>query len=262
MDNNSFSFKELEKVSLKATYTIEIGSRTFEPGEIITAFDKIQIAGLNETNRITTAHGGFDDRARVFWETAKEEQLVFSQGVFTAAQFALLNNSRLLEVAQNTETLITEIEELESDEHNNVTLKHTPKQNLYLYEKATGARITTFTINANVITISNPYIDVVVTYTYAYTNSAQIIQLGQRFLNGFLELEGRTRIKDDITGNVTTGIIRIPRLKLMSDLSIRLGTQASPNIASFRAVAVPVGSRGNTYISEMILLSDDIESDL
>ena len=46
--------------------------------------------------------------------------------------------------------------------------------------------------------------------------------------NGFLELEGKTRVKDDTSGLITTGIIKIPKLKLMSGLSIRLGAQANP----------------------------------
>ena len=75
-------------------------------------------------------------------------------------------------------------------------------------------------------------------------------------------LEGRTRIKDDVTGQVVTGIFKVPKLRLMSDLSIRLGPQASPVTGNFRAEGVPVGSKGNSYVSEFFILSDDIESDL
>ena len=86
--------------------------------------------------------------------------------------------------------------------------------------------------------------------------------IGRKYLNGFLELEGRTRIKDDTTGNVVTGIIRVPHFKLMSDLSISLGTNASPVVANFFGVGVPVGSRDTAYVSDFCFLSDDIESDL
>ena len=64
----------------------------------------------------------------------------------------------------------------------------------------------------------------VVNYRYNYTNGASVAKIGQQFLNGFLELEGYTHIKDDTSGLVTTGVIKIPKLKLMSGLSIRLGT--------------------------------------
>jgi hypothetical protein len=49
------------------------------------------------------------------------------------------------------------------------------------------------------------------------------VKVGRRLIEGYLRLEGKTRLKDDNTGQVVTGLIVIPRLKLMSDLSMRLG---------------------------------------
>jgi hypothetical protein len=77
-----------------------------------------------------------------------------------------------------------------------------------------------------------------------------------------LELEGKTRVKDDTSGLVTTGIIKIPKLKLMSGLSMRLGAQANPVVGSFRAEGVPVDSRRNSYVMEMYFLDEDIDSDM
>ena len=47
----------------------------------------------------------------------------------------------------------------------------------------------------------------------------------------------------------------------MSDLSIRLGAQATPVVANFSAVGVPVGSKGSSYVGEFYILSNDIDSD-
>ena len=44
--NENFSFKELEHLTLKATYPIEIGKRKIEPGEIIAKFDNITIPNI------------------------------------------------------------------------------------------------------------------------------------------------------------------------------------------------------------------------
>lgn len=104
--------------------------------------------------------------------------------------------------------------------------------------------------------------EVIVNYTFNYINSVFDYKIGQKLINGFVELEGRTRVKDDVSGQVVTGIIKIPKLKLLSELSVRLGDQASPVVGRFQAMGVPVGSRGNTYVSEFIILGDDIESDL
>ena len=46
--NNEFGLKELYDVSLKATYPIETNGRKIEVGEVIAAFDKIQLANFQE----------------------------------------------------------------------------------------------------------------------------------------------------------------------------------------------------------------------
>ena len=38
---NSFSFKDFEKVQLKSTLNMEIGNRKIVPGEVLAYFDKI-----------------------------------------------------------------------------------------------------------------------------------------------------------------------------------------------------------------------------
>ena len=104
--------------------------------------------------------------------------------------------------------------------------------------------------------------DVIVNYRYNYTNGATVAKIGQPFLRGFLELEAQTRVKDDTTGLVTTGIIKIPKLKLMSGLSIKLGTQANPVVGTFQAVGVPVDERKSSYVMEIAFLNNDIDSDM
>ena len=258
---STFSFKDFEKVHLKATYDIEIGNRKISKGETICVFDKIQISGLNEINEHVSANGGYGNRGWVFWDTAKEQKLVFSQGVFSKTQFALLANSRVFDIESEKPIEITKQEILESNEYGKIQLWATPTRDLFVYDKNTGEKIE-FEQNGNELTIDQPFLDVVVTYVYNYLDGAVVCKLGRRFLNGFVELEGRTRVKDDTTGRVVTGLIKIPHLKLMSDLSIRLGIQANPVVANFSASAIPVGSRGTSYISEFIILNDDLDSDL
>ena len=140
----NFSFKELEQCYLKATYPIEIGNKTIEKGEVVAKFDKIQIAGLDEIKRWVSANGGFDNRPHVFWETTKEIDLSFSQGVFSKDQFALMTNSKLFEIEEDKPVLVTKMETLESDEENKIHLKENPvdlfmrkklERKFYLYPK-------------------------------------------------------------------------------------------------------------------------------
>ena len=260
--NTNFSFKDFENVRLKATYKIEIGDRIIEPGETIAVFNKIQIAQILDNIRRVSAHGGYGDRDRVFWTTTKNEQIDFAQGVFSPVDFALMTNSRLIEYTGDSPLLITNQEYLESDGEGYFELKEIPVKNLWIYNKATGEKIDRYGIMDQVIQIETPYLDVIVIYDYNYKGGVKEYQLGQELVKGFLELEGRTRVKDDTTGQVVTGILRIPKLRLMSNLSIRLGAQATPVVGNFSALAVPVGPRENSYVSEFYLLDDDIDSDL
>ena len=118
---NLMGMKELYDVVLKATYPIEMGKRIIEEGEIILAFDNIQIAGLNEVKNYVVAQGGFDNRELITWETTKELPLNFSQGVFSKNQLALLSNSKLIDLEPNNSViLITHREHHESDENGKI----------------------------------------------------------------------------------------------------------------------------------------------
>jgi len=86
--------------------------------------------------------------------------------------------------------------------------------------------------------------------------------IGQALTRGYLSLNGKMRVKDDDTGKVKTGIIRIPKLRLMSDLSIRVGNDAIPQVGRFDAIAVPEGARGQSKVMEIIFLNDDIDADM
>ena len=256
-----FSFKDLEKVSIKATSNIEIGNKKFVPGETLAFFDKIQIASLGEDRDTRVAEGGYENQPRVIWDTTKDLKIRFTQGVFSQEHFALLTNARLVEQT-GVPVPITEYEDKETNEEGNLTLKHIPVGEVFVYNKNTGDKITEFTIDGANLELQVPFLEVLVRYTFNYTNKVFDYKIGRRLVNGFVELEGRTRVKDDVTGQVVTGIFKIPRLKILSELSIKLGEQANPVVGSFDALGVPVGSRGNTYVTDFVILGDDIDSDL
>ena len=81
-------------------------------------------------------------------------------------------------------------------------------------------------------------------------------------LQGFVSLEGRTKVKEDVTGIVKTGIIKIPKLKIISNLTLRLGSNASPAVGTFQGIGYPVGERGNLKVMELTFLDEDIDSDI
>ena len=255
------SFKELEQVHLKATQNIEVNGRIFQEGETIALFNKIQIAGLNELKDFVAARGGYDNRGHVFWETTKEVKLTFSQGVFSNIQFGILNNAKMIQLDNDEPLLVTKVEELESDEVGNIHTSYEAIDQMFVYNKATGEKLNWWKVS-DFLKINETFTNVVVKYRYNYTGGASIAKVGQRCLRGFLELEGKTRVKDDTSGLITTGIIKIPKLKLMSGLSMKLGTQANPVVGTFEGIGVPVESRHNSYVVEFDFLNNDIDSDM
>lgn len=260
MSNLEFGLKELYDVKLKSTYPMRIGERQIEEGEVITVFDKISLANFQEITSRVAATGGFDNRSHVIWETTKEIDLFFSQGIFSKVQFALLSNSNLITKNGNEVNIISNREILQSDEDGYFYIKEVPYSKLFVYNK-NGIKMTYEKIEDKTYKTS-PGTEIIVDYEYDYSGRVEIMTVGKRLVSGFLSLEGRTRVKDDITGHTRTGILKIPKLKLVSDLSMRLGNSADPVVANFSAVGHPVGERGNTKVMEFFFLEDDIDSDM
>lgn len=257
-----FSLKELYDVFLKTTYPIEIAGKQFEKGEALCVFDKIQIANFNENKSVITAHGGYQDRDRVFWETTKEVELIFSQGIFNELQFALLCNSRIIKTAQNGSIKIPIREILESNGDSKIILSKNPCGEVFFYNKETSERLNLQLIEEKTYLAPAAYLEVICDYYYDYNDGARMVTIGDHLINGFLRLEGKTRVKDDITGKTRTGIIEIPKLKLMSGLSMRLGKNANPVVANFRTLLVPDGTGKNSTVMNIFFLDNDVDSDM
>lgn len=257
---NELGTKELYEVFLKATYPIEMGERKIEVGETIARFDKVQLAEFVDNKKFTTANGGYENAPRIWWEETKEVSVNIIQGIFSTSQLAIMSNANLTSTQEPT--VLSCREAVETDETGKTILKYNPTGSVFVYSATTGEKYTDFTVTENVLSLGIPYKELFVDYSYFYDNGYQTITLGNTLTNGYLSLEGKMRVKDDITGQVRTGIIRIPKLKLMSNLSIRLGSNLMPMVGKVSAVAVPDGRRGNKKVMEIIFLNDDIDSDM
>jgi hypothetical protein len=257
-----FGLKELYELTFRATSQMEVGNRIFEEGEAIMAFDKVQIANFQELSKRVTAHGGVGDLDRVFWDDPKGLNLTFSQGIFSTTQFALMSNSKIVNNTPNTQIVLWTREKLESDENGFITLKEEPAGDFFIYNGDTFEKLSGELTDSQIIQISTPYTNVIIDYQYFYTNESTSVIIGQQAIKGYLSVQGKTRVKDDITGQVKTGIIKLPKVKLMSDLSMRLGEKANPMVANFTVMAYPVGNYGRQRIMEMHFLTNDIDADI
>ena len=261
---NEFGLKELTDLTLKVTYPIEMAGRIFEPGEVIARFDKIQLANFKEVTSRASANGGFDNRSHVIWEDPKEIQLSFTQGIFSARQFALLSNARLVDRQGEEGIIISGHYSGESDEEGKILVGKEGISDVFVYDAKTYEKITPKSVDFKngEIVIDFEYKDVEVDFNYRYYEKVTSCILGRKLIQGYLQLEGKSRVKDDITGKTRTAILRIPRLKLVSDLTMRLGREATPVLANFNAIGLPTGERGNKQIMELLFLSDDIDADM
>ena len=259
---NELGFKELYEVSLKTTQSMEIGGIHIEPGETVASFDKIQLANFQEIKDKVSANGGYGNKALIYWDATKELKLSFTQGVFSKVQFALMNNANLINSVGNEVIQINMRRNYESDENGVIYTGKPLREPIFVYDKGTGKKITDWTFYAQSIYLKEPYKEVVVDYWYDYFNGFTKFMVGNPLITGFLSLTGKMRIKDSETGKTVTGIINIPKLRLMSDLFIRVGSDATPQVGRLDAVAVPEGARGQQQVMEIIYLNDDIDADM
>ena len=262
-DNSILGVKELYDVVLKAYTDTEINGVKVKEGQVIGRFDKIQIARLKEDKSYIAARGGFGNRELVVWDDTESIEITFTQGVFSKTQLSILLNAHMATKEAPSEQLVPYYEEDESNEEGKFTLSAIPeRKGLFLYNKKTGEQITDYVVEGKEITINEPYVEVISDYYSKYQDKSYEIKIGTPLTNGFLRLEGRTRLKDDNTGETVTGILTIPRLKLKSGLSMQLGQAASPAVGTFYGEGYPTGKRGHKVVSSLLILSQDIDEDL
>lgn len=262
MISTEFGLSELYQVVIRATYPIEVGGKTIESGEVLCAFDRIQIGNVNEIRNTVSAHGGWDDRGYVYWDSTREVQITFQQGIFSKTQLMLLTSAKLTGVGTSGLKLHKR-EELESGENGIITLSHAAIAPIFVYSLTDGTKLEYTIVDETHLKIADAFMSVLVDYQYLYNNNYKIITVGQMLTSGFLTLEGKSRIKDDETGQTHTVLLYVPKLKLMSNLSMRLGQNAMPQIGTFSAIAIPTGDRRHeAEVMHVVFLDDDIDSDI
>ena len=259
-----FGIKELYDVSLRCNFPTTIKGKKYEENEAIIKFDKIQIAPLTENKVRTSANGGYNNRQLVYWEETTEVNFSLSEGIISKIGLALLSNSKLFEKPEGALEPVNFNERLETNKNGEIKTKYSPinDNTLFIYKVETGERIKDFTIIDNIIQLGKPYEEYIIDYTFNYKGKSETLSVGQRLISGYLKLDGKVKFKDDCDGHIKTGIIKMPKVQLMSDLSMRLGSEVGPYIYRFGLKALPVGDRGKQYVCEIITLDNEIDSDL
>lgn len=256
MDN--MGMKELYDVTIRLNNPIEFNGKKFKVNESLLIFKTAEIAQVNEKKVNVQAKGGYHNVPLINWETDKEMDFAISNGVLSPVSWALLSNSKI-ELPKTKSVSFNEIlKTIEDKDYCYIDLKYCPNhcncimgaqgnpcneplplgrrpelmlkplppskdKFIFIYDCETGRGINDFEVYQNRIFFKKFYRKVYIDYTFNYEDKIKVIKVGDRLFNGFLSLTGKMSVKDEKSGEVTTAILEIPKIKLSSSLSMRLG---------------------------------------
>lgn len=256
-----FGIKDLYDVRIKCIRPMTIRGKEYKAGQVIFRFNKIQIGDMKETKARVSARGGKKNTRLISWEDTKEVYFSATEGVLTKMSLAILSNSKLADKIDGTTETISTSQELESNASGVITLKYPPVGDLYIYNE-NGEEITDYTVSGNAVNIGSPFTEVVVDYQFEYEDKSSTLTVGNRMINGYVCLEGKTRYTDDMDGKAKTCLITFPHVRLLSELSVKLGKDMGiPNTYFFNFSGEPVTENGETFVCKMKYLDTDLDSD-
>lgn len=268
-----FGVKELYDIAIKATKPIEFCGRTYEQGETLLFLERAQLAVLNQNRTRVYARGGKENRRLILWETNQPIQLQIQQGVVSHESLSLLTNNFLEEEVSISVPFRKHLTpQIDTGESEFIELELPYKPNtltqLFLYDRDNNKiPKTDYMISEDYSTLlvnkEEKYLDVndFIVDSY-YTDVGKVLNIGENALRGYLKLEAKTRVKDDTDGYEKTGVFMIPKMRIMSDLSIRLGDSITPMVYGFTVEGEPVGPYNETKVCEMYFLNEDMDAEV
>lgn len=290
MIDQYFGVKELYEVVLKAKVPMQFGSRRLEEGEPVLYFENVSISMLSERNSPIMARGGWSNMPRVIWEDRSEVTFSLTEGVMSSISMGILLSANMTEKQEGT-SIAVPIREgpFELDTGGGFYLNHYPilppqkKVFIYEYERDVGQRKVYGTIDKtryNPLTgETEPYIILfddkqktieadatkhyMVDYYYEYKDEALIYLIQKERFNGLFTLEGKFYSKDENGGLNYTNLIYMPKVRVVSDINLRLGERADPTTSVFNIVGMPEKTDdSNNLIVRITRLNQDIDADI
>lgn len=282
MIDQYFGTKELSEVVLKAKVPMQFGSRRLEQGEPVLYFENVELSILSERNSPIMARGGWSNMPRVIWEDRSEVTFSLREGVMSSISMGILLSANMTE-RKDSETLLIPKREgpfsLENDD--TFVLEHMPifppKKKVFIYEyerdvaqkKVYGELLETTTDLMGEI---HPRIRVkdadatkqyMVDYYYEYKDKALVYLIQKERFNGLFTLEGKFYSKDENEGLNYTNLIYMPKVRVVSDINLRLGKRADPTTSVFNIVGMPEKTdESENLIVKIVRLNSDIDADI
>ena len=102
----------------------------------------------------------------------------------------------------------------------------------------------------------------VVDYYYEYGDEALIYTLAKERFNGLFSLEGKFYAKDENDGKNYTNLLYMPKVRIVSNINLRLGERADPAVSTFNIVGLPEFTGRNSIIVEITRLGTDVDGNI
>ena len=297
MDQN-FGHKELYEVVLRAKNPMQFGNRYIEADEPVLYFDNIQMSLLNEQNRPIFARGGWANMPRVIWEDRSEVQFQMVEGVMSSVGMSILLGANVVSEQQRDPLYVHMKEEFDEPPTHNVNGEYVPYVDLkYLPVFYPTKKVFIFSYDRNNIQekIYGKYIKeqseyapierielytdknlsipakkgrkYVVDYYYKYGDKedekALVYCVNKERFNGLFTLEAKFYSKDENEGNNYTNVLYMPKVRIVSNINLRLGERADPTVSTFNIIGLPetVGEQKN-LIMEITRLNRDMDAEI
>lgn len=282
MIDQYFGVKELYEVVLKAKGPMQFGSRRLEEGEPVLYFENVNISMLSERSSPIMARGGWSNMPRVIWEDRSEVVFSLTEGIMSSISMSILLSANMTEKKSGSSILIPKREgPFELDDNDSFVLEHMPifppekKVFIYEYERDVGQKKVygeILEIKENIYGEKYPRIKVkeadatkryMVDYYYEYKDEALIYLIQKERFNGLFTLEGKFYSKDENDGMNYTNLIYMPKVRVVSDINLRLGERADPTTSVFNIVGMPEKTEeSNNLIVKIVRLNQDVDADI
>ncbi len=228
---------------------------------------------------------------RVIWEDRSEVQFSLTEGVMSSIGMGILLSSTVSEKKQSSESLLIPKREGPFElEDGCIYITHQPvlyptkKVFIYEYERGVAQRKVFGQLDPE-NNRYNPFLDqteicikvfdnkegneadatkhYIVDYYYEYKDEALIYTIQKERFNGLFTLEGKFYSKDENDGLNYTNLIYMPKVRVVSDINLRLGERADPTTSVFNIIGLPENVVGNKkgMILEITRLSEDIDAE-
>lgn len=291
MIDQYFGHKELREVVLRAKVPMQFGKRYIEAQEPILYFDDINMSMISEQNRPIFARGGWGNMPRVIWEERSEVVFQLVDGVMSSIGMGILLGSNVV-ASKQSEPLYIHTKEGPLESKINleyqvpyIDIQHEPvnypikKVFIFEYERKsiqTGVygklldnvvdgfgqpvyRIELYEDKNLTIPVKNGR-KYVIDYYYEYRDEALIYSVQKERFNGLFTLEGKFYSKDENEGKNYTNLLYMPKVRIVSNINLRLGERADPTVSTFNIIGLPetVGEQKN-LIMEITRLGEPEE---